>query len=192
MGQLGGPCNSEAGVSCRRAAPPTDFAGSRLRRSPFAVLTLFEPRTARLSSPRSLALARTTGTLRSARSRASRRSIVLTALRAIPVYGGRRFGAIFMVAKSFSVGGCRPGFGRDSTRAGVPSFCVVIAIGLLANLVRLGSFLWGKIKRHVILHLDGCSLAIRRGPVSYITGLEVRYNVAVLRLQSNFGGINVF
>jgi hypothetical protein len=42
-----------------------------------------QTRCARLSSPRSLALARTTGTLRSALSRASRRSIVLTSLRAI-------------------------------------------------------------------------------------------------------------
>jgi len=78
--------------------------------------------------------------------------------------------------------GVRPGF----ESFGMPSYCIGIAIGLLAILVRLGSFPWGKIKRHLILNLDSCRLAIICGLVSFVTGLKVRYTVAVLRFYANF------
>ena len=99
---------------------------------------------------------------------------MLASLCAIPAYGGLGFGAIFMVAKRFWMWGCRPGFNRSSSQLDAPSFCVVITIGLLANLMRLGSILWGKIKRHVISDVFGRCLAIRRGPVNFTTGLKVR------------------
>ena len=94
---------------------------------------------------------------------------MLTVLRAIPAHGGQCWREIYTVTKRFWMGDCRPSFGETASRFDAPIFCVVISIGPLGNLGRLGSILWGKIKKHVISNVSARSLAIKWDYIEYLT-----------------------